>query len=120
MLDISRLKLNPRHIRPGDDPKAQREGQKSDQGRGDYVRSHHSPIAHTAGQDRDDLAVSSHPGCEKYDCDEHEQRAEHVHEVRHPIDVVIQNDRLQRSLVLNEMVDLLAYVEDDDNGNDKQ
>ena len=71
-------------------------------------------------KDGDDLAVGSHPGREEYDRDEYEQRAEHIHEIRHEVDVIVEYDSVQRGFFLNEVIHLLAYVEDNDNADDKQ
>ena len=68
---------------------------------------------YAAGEDGDDLRVGCHLGCEEYHRYEHEQRTEHVHEVRYEIQVIVEDDGFQRCFVGHEIVYLLAYVEDD-------
>ena len=73
----------------------------------------------SAGQDCHDLRVGGHLRREEYDRNEHEQRAEHVHEVWDEVDIIVEDDRLQRRLLAHEIVDLLADVEDDDDADDQ-
>ena len=76
--------------------------------------------ADTAGQDGDYLRIGRHLGREEDNRNEHEQRAEHVYEVRDEVQVIVKDDGLERSLLRHEVIDLLTDVEDDDNADDKQ
>ena len=69
--------------------------------------------AHAARKYGDDLRIGSHSGREEYNGDEHEQRTEHIHEIRYEIHVIIQYDSFERSLLRHEVVNLLTDVEDD-------
>ena len=73
----------------------------------------------SAGQDCHDFRVGGHLRREEYDRNEHEQRTEHVHEVWDEVDIIVEDDRLQRRLLAHEIVDLLADVEDDDDADDQ-
>ena len=76
--------------------------------------------ADAAGEDGYDLRVSRHLGRKEDDRNEHEQRAEHVYKVRNEVQIVVEDDSLERSLLRHEVIDLLTDVEDDDNADDKQ
>ena len=62
---------------------------------------------------RDDLRVARQLAREKNDRDEDEQRAEHIHVIRDEWQVIIENNLVQRNLVLEEIVHLLRQVKDD-------
>ena len=73
----------------------------------------------SAGEDRHDLRVGGHLRRKEDDRNEHEQRTEHVHEVWDEVDVIVEDDGLQRRLLAHEIVDLLADVEDDHDADDQ-
>ena len=75
--------------------------------------------ADSAGKDRHDFGVSRHLRSEENDRDDHEQRAEHVHEVWDEVDVIVEDYGLQRRFLAHEIGDLLADVEDDDDADDQ-
>ena len=70
-------------------------------------------VADTAGEDGDDLRILRHLGRKENDRKEHEHRGIHVHEIRDEVEVVVKDDFLQGGFLLDEVVNLLAYVEDD-------
>ncbi len=65
----------------------------------------------SAGQNRHYLRIRRHLGSEENHRNEHEQRTEHVHEIRHEVDIIIKDYRPQRSFLAYEIIYLLAYVE---------
>ena len=76
--------------------------------------------ADTTGQDSHDLGVRRHLGREEDHRNEHEQRTEHVYEVRNEVQVVIKDNSLERSFLRDEVIDLLTDIEDDDDADNKQ
>ena len=74
----------------------------------------------SAGQDGDDLRIRSHFRREEYYRDEHEQRTEHVHEIRNEVHVIVEYDGLQRCLLADKVINLFADVEDDDDADDEK
>lgn len=113
LLRIFRLEDVSLGIGPRYDEKVQAQRQQRDDGCGENIRQHHPVETDSAGEDGDDFRVGRHSGCEEYDRYEHEQRAEHVHEIRDEIHVITEDDLLQRSLLGHEIIDFLTYVEDD-------
>ena len=114
------LEIQSRLVGIRNDEKVETERKYRDQRGGEYIRHHHPVIAYTTGQNGDYLGVRSHLGCEEDDRNEHEQRTEHVHEVWYEIDIIVEDDSLKRSLLGNEIVDLLTDVEDDDDADYKK
>ena len=117
---VFRGEFQPVGVGTGDDVHVQAERQEGDDARGNEVRDHHPAVAHAAAEDGDDLAVRGHPGGEEDHRDEDEQRREHVYEVRDVVKVVVEDDRTQRGLVLDEVIDVLRQVDDDDDADDEQ
>ena len=76
-------------------------------------------IAHSSGKDGDYLRIRRHLGSEEDYRDEHEQRTEHIHKVRHKVHVIVKDDGPQGRLVGHELVYLLAYVKYDHYNDDK-
>ena len=113
------LEFDSRLVGVGYDEQVEIQGHDGDQSRGEYVRDHHPVEADSAGEDGDDLGIRGHLGREEDHRDEHEQRTEHVHEVRHEVDIIVEDDGLQRRFLAYEIVDLLADVEDDDDADDQ-
>ena len=118
-LYVRLLKFDSRLVGLRYDEEIEIQGHDGDERGGEYVRDHHPVEADSAGKDRNDFGVSRHLRSEEYDRDEHEQRAEHVHEVGHEVDVIVEDDGLQRRFLAHEIVDLLADVEDDDDADDQ-
>ena len=104
----------------GYDKEVETQGENGNKRGGEYIRQHHPMETDSTGQDCHDLSIRSHLRCEENNRNEHEQRTEHVHEIWHKIDVIVENHRLQRSLLAYEIVNLLADVEDDDDADDKK
>ena len=118
-LYVRLLKFDSRLVGLRYDEEIEIQGHDGDERGGEYVRDHHPVEADSAGKDRNDLSVSRHLRREENDRDEHEQRAEHVHEVGHEVDVIVEDYGLQRRFLAHEIVDLLADVEDDDDADDQ-
>ena len=120
VLDVLRLKVQSRLVGVRYDKKIQPQRQEGNDGCGKYVWNHHPMETHTAGKYSNDFGVGCHLGRKEYDRNEHEQRTEHVDEVRHEVHVVVKDDRPQRRFLGHEVIDLLADVEDDDDADDKK
>ena len=75
---------------------------------------------YSAGQNGDYLRIRSHFGRKENNSYEYEQRAEHIHEIRYKIHVVAENNFIQRGLFRHKLVNLFAYIENDDDANDEQ
>ena len=114
------LELKARLVRIRDDEKVEAKREQCDQSRRKYVRNHHPVETDSAGQDGDDLRVGRHLGSEEYHRNEHEQRGEHVHEVRDEVQIIVEYDCMQRRFLCHEIVYLLADVEDDDDSDDQK
>ena len=71
--------------------------------------SHHS----------NDFGVTGELGCEEDDRDEYEQRTEHIHIIRYEVEIIIEDNLLQRHLIIIEVIEFLSQVEDDGNTHDK-
>ena len=102
------------------DKEVQPEGQECDYRSREHIRDHHPVETYSAGKYGDNLRVRSHLGSKEYDRNEHEQRTEHVYEVRHEVHVVVKDNCLEGSFLGHEVIDLLTDVEDDDDAYDKQ
>ena len=74
----------------------------------------------SAGEYGHNLRVGCHLRGEEDNRYEHEQRAEHVHEVWNEIDIIVKDDSLERSFLLDKVIDSLADVEDDDDADDQK
>ena len=94
-------------------PAAQPHAQDKQDGCGEGVRDHQTMVTDTCGVHGDDLRVAGQFGGKEDDRNEDEQRAEHVHVVRKEGQVVLEDDLLERNLVLKEIVHFLREVEDD-------
>ena len=114
VLEILVLEFDSRLAGVRYDEKVQTQGEKCDEGRGEYVRNHHPMETDTTGKYGDYLGVGGHLRGEEYDRNEHEQRTEHVHEVRNEVEIVVEDDSPERSLLLDKVIDSLADIEDDD------
>ena len=74
----------------------------------------------TTGQNSHDLRIRCHLRREENHSNEYEQRTEHIHEVWHEIEVIVKDNRLERGLLADKIINLLTDVEDDDNTDDQQ
>ena len=81
-------------------------------GGGNEVRPHQSLEADTSCQYGNDLRVGGHLGREENHGKKDEHRGEHVHKVRNEVGVILEDDELERSLVRDELIYLLAEVKD--------
>ena len=120
VFDILRLKFQSRLIGVRYDEKVKPERQKGDDCRREHIWNHHPVETDTAGQDSHNLRVGCHLGSKEDHRNEHEQRTEHVYEVRNEIHVIVKDDGLERSLLRHEVIDLLTDIEDDDDADDEQ
>ena len=75
---------------------------------------------YSAGQNGDYLRIRSHFGRKENNSYEYEQRAEHIHEIRYEIEIIVEYYRSQRRFVAHKLVNLFAYIENDDDANDEQ
>ena len=76
-------------------------------------------IADSCSMHGDDLRVARQLGRKKYDRNEDEQAAEHIHVIRDEGEIIVQDNLAQRNLVLKEIVHLLRQVENDCNREDE-
>ena len=75
-------------------------------------------IANATRQNGNDLAITRQFGCKEDNRDEYEQRTEHIHKIRNKIEVVVENNLFERSLILEEIVHLLGQVKYNSNTHD--
>ena len=120
LLDILILEFKSRLIGFGYDKEVETQGENGNKRGGEYIRQHHPVKTYSAGEDGDNLRVGSHFRCEENNRNEHEQRAEHIHEVWHKIDVIIEYNGPQWRFLTHELIDLLTDVEDDDDADDQK
>ena len=73
----------------------------------------------TAAENGHDFRVRCHLRREENHRNEHEQRREHVHEIRNEIHIIIENDGLERSFLRDKVVNFLADVENDDDADNE-
>ena len=119
-LDVFLLKIDSGLVRVRYDEQVEVQRQYCDQCGGEYVRDHHSVETDSAGQDCDDLRIRGHLRGEENHRYEHEQRAEHVHEIWNEVHIIIEDYGLQRRFLADKIVDLLTDVEDYDDADDQQ
>ena len=120
VLDVLVLEVDTDLVGGRDDERVQDEGHARDDGRRDAIGQHEPPETHAAGQHRDDLRVVRQLRREEDDGDEGEQWAEQVREVGNEVQVIVHDDRLQRNVGVQELVDLLVDVEHDRDGYDQE
>ena len=120
VLYIFGLEIKPRLVGIRYDKKIQTEREHGDKQGGKYIRYHHSVETDTTGEDGHNLRVSRHLGGKENHRNEDEQRTEHIHEVWHKIEVIVEDNRPERSFLADKIINLLTDVEDDDNTDDQQ
>ena len=120
VLDVLRLEVKSRLVGIRYDEKVKPKRQQGNYSSREYVRHHHPMEADSAGKDGDDFRIGCHLGRKEDHRNEHEQRAEHVYEVRDKVHVVVEDDGLERSLLRHEVINRLTDVEDDDDADDEQ
>ena len=120
LLDILFFEYMPVMVGPGYDPEIQSKGESRDKEGSCDVWPHHAVETDTAGKNRYYLRISRHSRREEDDRDEHEQRTEHVDEVRYEIEIIIEDDGMQRGLLRYEIINLLADVKNDDDADYQQ
>ena len=120
LLDVLVFEFQSRLIGFGYDKEVETQGENGDERGGEYIRQHHPMEADSAGEDGDNLRVGSHFRCEENHRNEHEQRTEHIHEVRYKVDVIVEYDSPQWRFLAHELIDLLTDVEDDDDADDQK
>ena len=72
-----------------------------------------------AAENGHDFRVRCHLRREENHRNEHEQRREHVHEIRNEIHIIIENDGLERSFLRDKVVNFLTDVENDDDADNE-
>ena len=120
LFDILIFKLQTRLVGLRYDKKVQTEREQGDERGGEYIRDHHPMEADTAGEYGYDFRIRRHLGGKENHRNEHEQRTEHIHEVRDEIQVIIKYDGLERCLLADKIINLLTDIEDDDDADDEQ
>jgi len=94
-------------------PAAQPYAQHAQHRRRDGI-GHHEPVkTHTRCLHGDDLGVAREFGSEEDDGYEDEQGTEHIHIIGDEGQVVLEDDLVQRNLVLEEIIHFLRQVKDD-------
>ena len=74
----------------------------------------------STGEYGDYFRIGSHLGRKEDHRYEYEHRTEHIHEVRDEVQVVVKDDGLERSFLLNKVINPLADVEDDDDADNQK
>lgn len=92
--------------------------ERDDPGR-NRVGQHQPPETHPARQHGDHFRIVCQLRGEEDDGDESEQRAEQIGEIGDEVHVIVEDDRFQRHVRAQELVDLLVDVEDDRDGDDQ-
>ena len=118
-LQVLVLELDENLVRVRDYEQVQAEGEYGYDGRRDYVRHHHPVETDAAGEYGYDFGISGHLRGEENHRDEYEQCAEHIHEIRDEIEVIVEDDGFQRRFLAHKVIDFLAYVENDDYADDQ-
>jgi hypothetical protein len=80
----------------------------------------HSAETYSARQYGDDFGIVCHFGREKYNRDKHKQRAECVYVEWNNRQIKIEYDFSQRGFFGNKVINMLAYVENNDNNDYKR
>ena len=112
LLAVFALELHGGALRDGDHPEVQHQRNDRDDQRPEEVGPHEAAEAHAAREHGDDLGLVGHLRGEEDHGDEGEQAAELVDEEGYEVEVVVEDDGLDRRLQLREVVDLLHIVED--------
>jgi hypothetical protein len=96
------------------------EGKQTQDGGRDDIGKQHPAKADPAAQDGDDLCVGGHPGGEKNNGNKGQKVAEEVDEVRDKVEIVIEYDRVERCIPLQEVIDLFGDIKDDHDENEEE
>ena len=120
VLDVFRLEIQTGLVGIWYNEQIQAKGQHRDQCSREYIRNHHPVETYTTGKYGHDLRIRCHLRSKEDYRNEHEQRTEHVHEVRNEIQIIVENDLFQRSFLRYEVIDLLTDIEDDNDTDDKE
>ena len=109
---VLRLEIDDVPLRNGYQPEVQRQRKAADDQRPEEIGPHQAAERHAAREHGDDLGLVGHFRSEENDGDEGEQSAELVDEEWNEIQVIVEDDRLERRFRLRKVVDLLHVVED--------
>ena len=110
--DVLVLESHAAALRHRNQPEVQPQRERSDDERPQEIGPHQPPETHAARKHSHDLGLIGHFRGEENDGDEGEQSAELVDEERDEIQVIVENDRLERRFRFRKVVDLLHVVED--------
>ena len=121
VLEVLGLEGNSGLIGVRNDKKIETEGESGYEGCGDHIRDHHPVETDTAGEDGNDFRISRHLRSEEYHRYEYEQRAEHIHEVRDKVHIIVKDDGFERGFLSHKVIDSFTDIEDDhDTDNEEQ
>ena len=120
ILEILGFKGDSRLVGIWNDEEIEAKGECGNEGGGHHVRQHHPMEADSTGQYGDDLRIRSHLGCKEYYRNEHEQRAEHIHEVRNKVYIIVKDDGFERRFLGHKVINSLTDIEDDHNTDDEE
>lgn len=119
-LDVLVLKLGEISVAPRNDKVAENEHNQGYYRGTMKVGPQHTPIADTAAQNSDDLRVSCQLGSEEYHGDKDEQRTVEIDKSGDEIAIVVEHNLAKRSIVGEEIIQLLRHVEGDDDDDDQR
>ena len=120
VLDVLVLKINACSGSRRNDVGIQHKGNRGNDGCRNGIGYHQPPETHAGGQHGNDFGMVGQLRCEEDNRNEGEQRTEQIRIIGNEVQVVIENDGLQRHIGTEEFVDFLIDVEHDSNGNDQQ
>ena len=118
-LDVVLLKVDKLPVGDGDYEVAEQEDHQGHDDGAVEIGSQQAAVADAGAQDGDNLGVAGHLGSEEEHGDEDEQRAVEVDEARDEVAVVVEDHLAEGGVVREELVELLADVESDDNDNNQ-
>jgi len=72
-------------------------------------------VAYTTRKDGYNLRISRHSGSKEDYRNEHKQRTEHICEIRNKIDIIIKNNLVQWSIMLDKIINLLTNIKNNYN-----
>ena len=102
-----------------DDFRSQHIRHHRDDGCRNHVGEHHSFKAHARREHGNDFGVLRQLRGKENHGDEDEERTEQIRIIRNEVQVIVKYDSLQRSLIVDEMVDILIYIEYHRNGDNQ-
>ena len=111
--DVFGFEFHPCLVGVRNDEEVQTQGQCGNECGCGQVWHHHPVETDSTTQNCDNLRVRRHLRSEENHCYEHEQRREHIDEIRYEIHIIVKDYLLQWGFLGHEIVDFLADVEND-------